>query len=97
LNLTPELARGKKFYQGRGCEKCNNTGIKGRGGIFELFEITDEIRQLIMDGVTKEQLFAAARKNGMQTLRDAGLQAVFNGFTSIEEVVRETVVDEDLK
>jgi type IV pilus assembly protein PilB len=97
LNLTADLARGKKFYQGRGCEKCNNTGMKGRGGIFELFEIDDEVRQLIMDGATKDQLFAAGKKNGMKTLREAGLDAVFSGFTTIEEVVRETVVDEDLK
>lgn len=97
LNLTADLARGRKFYQGRGCEKCNNTGMKGRGGIFELFEINDEVRQLIMDGATKDQLFAAGKKNGMKTLREAGLDAVFNGFTTIEEVVRETVVDEDLK
>lgn len=97
LNLTPETARGKKFFQGRGCDRCNNTGFKGRGGIFELYEITDEARQLIMEGATKDQLFAVGRKNGMVPLREAGLNAVFEGFTTIEEVVRETVVDEDLK
>ncbi|MBY0588999.1 type II secretion system ATPase GspE [bacterium] len=97
LGLTPEKIRGKNVYQGRGCDKCNNTGFKGRNGIFELFEIDDEIRQMILDGATRDVLAAAGRKNGMMTLREAGLEAIFTGVTTIEEIVRETVVDDDLK
>jgi type IV pilus assembly protein PilB len=97
LGLTPELTRGRKFFQGRGCDRCNNTGFKGRNGVFELFEITDQIRQMILDGATRDQLFAAGKKMGMQTLREAGLNAIFEGMTTIEEIVRETVVDDDLK
>lgn len=97
LGLTPDKVRGKNIYQGRGCDKCNNTGFKGRNGIFELFEIDDEIRQMILDGATREVLAAAGRKNGMMTLREAGLDAIFSGTTTIEEIIRETVVDDDLK
>ncbi len=97
LGLTPDKVRGKNVYQGRGCEKCNNTGFKGRCGVFELFEIDDEIRQMILDGATREMLAAAGKKNGMMTLREAGLNAIFEGTTTIEEIVRETVVDDDLK
>ena len=97
LGLTPDKVRGKQFFQGAGCEKCNQTGFKGRGGVFELFEINDEIRQMILDGATRDQLAAAGKKLGMQTLRDAGLNAIFDGMTTLEEIVRETVVDDDLK
>ncbi len=97
LGLTPDKVRGKNVYQGRGCEKCNNTGFKGRCGVFELFEIDDEIRQMILDGATRDMLAATGKKNGMMTLREAGLNAIFDGTTTIEEIVRETVVDDDLK
>jgi len=97
LGLTPDKVRGKQFFQGAGCDKCNQTGFKGRGGIFELFEINDEIRQMILDGATRDQLAAAGKKLGMSTLREAGLNAIFEGLTTLEEIVRETVVDDDLK
>ncbi|MCS7168631.1 MAG: type II secretion system ATPase GspE [Gemmatales bacterium] len=95
LNLTPEQVQGKKFYYGRGCERCNNTGFKGRTGIFELLPITDPIRDLIANNASTDAIRQAARKMGMSTLREAGLRALFNGITTIEEVVRETVVEDE--
>lgn len=95
LNLTPEQVQGKKFYYGRGCERCNNTGFKGRTGLFELLVITDPIRDLIANNASTDTIRQAARKMGMSTLREAGLRALFSGITTIEEVVRETAIEEE--
>jgi type IV pilus assembly protein PilB len=95
LNLRTADIGGKTFYYGRGCDRCNNTGYKGRNGIFELMEINDEIRDLISSGASTDQLRACSRRQGMVTLRDAGLHAIYNGKTTIEEVVRETVTEEE--
>ena len=86
---------GKSFYYGRGCERCNNTGYKGRTGIYELMIMNDDVRDLIMSNASTDQLRAAARKSGMSTLREAGLRAIFEGTTTIDEIVRETVVEDD--
>jgi type IV pilus assembly protein PilB len=95
LNLTPEQVRGKKFYYGRGCERCNNTGFKGRTGIFELLVMNDTIRDLVANNASADAIRQAARKAGMKTLREAGLQALFSGITTIEEVVRETAIEDE--
>ncbi len=95
LNLTREQVRGKQFYYGRGCERCNNTGHKRRSGLFELILLDDEIRDLISAGASSEELREACRKRGMTTLREAGLRAIFNGVTTIEEVVHETIVEDE--
>ncbi|GBD36213.1 Type II secretion system protein E [bacterium HR36] len=95
LNLTPEQVQGKKFYYGRGCERCNNTGFKGRTGIFELLVISDPIRDLIANNASTDAIRQSARKMGMTTLREAGLRALFSGITTIEEVVRETAFEEE--
>jgi type IV pilus assembly protein PilB len=95
LNLRPDEARGKKFFYGRGCPRCNNTGHRGRCGIYELLIMNDEIRDLISQGASTDQLRSACRQQGMSTLREAGLTAIWTGTTSIEEVARETVVEED--
>ena len=95
LNLRPEEARGKKFYYGRGCDRCNNTGHKGRTGIYEFMPMNDELRDAIMGNVSTEGLRQMARKHGMTTLREYGLQAIYNGVTTIEEVVRETVLEDE--
>jgi type IV pilus assembly protein PilB len=94
LNLRPEEAKGKKFYYGRGCDRCNNSGYKGRMGIYELIIMNDEIRDLISQGVSTDELRKACIRNGMRPLRDAGLNAIWKGQTSIDEVVRETVLEE---
>ena len=93
LQLTRADVEGKKFYRGMGCEQCNNSGYRGRTGLFELMVITDEIRDMIVRNASTDELRDAARANGMVTLRDAGMAAAFAGLTSLEEVVRETIVE----
>jgi type IV pilus assembly protein PilB len=95
LNMRPQDAVGKKFYYGRGCDRCNNTGHKGRMGIFELVLVNDELRDLISGGASTDQLRTACKRQGMVTLRESGLRALFEGKTTIEEVVRETVVEDE--
>ncbi len=90
-----DVPAGKKFYYGRGCDRCSNTGHKGRLGIFELVAVNDDLRDLISAGASTDQMRDACRKHGMQPLRDAGLQAIYNGHTTIEEIVRETVTDDE--
>ncbi|MGA1980612.1 MAG: ATPase, T2SS/T4P/T4SS family [Sedimentisphaerales bacterium] len=91
LGLTPADVKGKNFYYGRGCNKCNNTGYRGRTGIFEIMLFTDEIRELIMNQASTSLLREAAQKAGMKLLRDNGLAAIYDGITTIEEVVKETI------
>ena len=95
LNLRPKDVEGRKFYYGRGCQRCNNTGHRGRCGIFELVTMSDEIRDLISGGVSTDELRRACREQGMTTLREAGLKALFDGVTTIEEVARETVFEDE--
>jgi type IV pilus assembly protein PilB len=90
LGLTPDDIKGKKFYYGRGCSRCNNTGYKGRTGVFEIMTFNDEIRELIMNQASTNVLRAAGQKAGMRLLRDNGLAAIYDGITTIDEVVKET-------
>jgi type IV pilus assembly protein PilB len=93
LDLTPEDVIGKKFFRGRGCPVCNNTGFKGRTGLFELMPINNVIRDLINRGASTESLRDAAIKSGMRSLRSAAMEKVHGGVTTIEEAVRETSLD----
>ena len=93
LELTPEMVSGKSFYRGKGCVTCSNTGYKGRTAIHEFMIITDELRALINHSASIGDLRDAAAKGGMLTLREAGMQKIYAGLTTIEEVVRETAVD----
>ena len=93
LQLTPEDVKGKKLYYGRGCEKCNNTGYRGRTGIFEIMIFNDEIRDLVMQQASANVLRAAAQKAGMRLLRDNGLAAIYDGITTIDEVIKETITE----
>jgi type IV pilus assembly protein PilB len=77
--------------KGTGCEKCNKTGYKGRVGLYEVMEITDELRELILVGASALELRRKAIEEGMITLRGSGLRKVKQGVTTIEEVLRETV------
>ena len=81
-----------KSYKGRGCEKCNGTGYKGRVGLYEVLEMTDDLRELILIGASALELRKKAIDTGMITLRGSGLQKIREGITTVEEVVRETVV-----
>jgi type IV pilus assembly protein PilB len=96
LNVRPEDVRGKKFFFGKGCDRCNNTGHRGRTGIHELIIMNDEIRDLVSAGASTDQLRNSCRKQGMTTLRESGLRAIFNGTTTIDEVVRETVLEDEM-
>jgi len=93
LDLTAEDLKGKKFFHGSGCENCNNTGYKGRVGLFELMIMNNELRELIMKNVSADVLREAAREGGMVTLRDAGMDACYAGTTTVEEVIRETIIE----
>jgi type IV pilus assembly protein PilB len=96
LNLRPSDVAGRKFFYGRGCDRCNNTGHRGRMGIFELVIVNDEIRDMISSGGSTDQLHNCCKKQGMSTLREAGLRAIYEGRTTIEEVVRETVLEDEV-
>lgn len=93
LNLSPDQVLGKKFYRGRGCATCNHTGFKGRIGLFEFMTLNERLRTLINEGASTERLRDAAVQNGMRPLRAAGLEKVFSGVTTIDEIVRETVLE----
>jgi len=93
LQLTPADLVGKTVYRGRGCEYCNNTGYRGRVGLYELMNVTDDIRDLIVRGGSTEELRAAAKNNGMIPLRDAGLLSAYQGHTTVDEVIRETILE----
>ncbi len=93
LGLTPENIAGKKFYRGRGCDICNNTGYKGRVGLFELMIMTDELRDMIMRNTSTDELREVARRNGMVTLRDVGIDFAYEGTTTVDEIIRETILE----
>ena len=94
LNLTPEMVAGKKFFYGKGCDTCNNTGYKGRMGIHELLVMTDELRDLIAKEASTDELRDLCVKSGMKTLRWSGVNAIHQGLTTMEEIIRETVTEE---
>jgi type IV pilus assembly protein PilB len=89
--FSPEDAETVVPMRGAGCEKCNRTGYKGRVGLYEVLEVTDELRELVLVGASALELRKKAVEEGMITLRQSGLRKVKAGMTSIEEVVRETV------
>ncbi len=93
LNLRPEDIKGKRFHFGRGCDDCNNTGYRSRMAIFEMMLMDDELRDAIMDQASTGMLREIASRKGMRSLRASGLMAIFDGETTIEEVVRETLID----
>jgi type IV pilus assembly protein PilB len=92
IGFTPQEAKEVKIYKGRGCQKCNGTGYKGRVGLYEVMEITDDIRELILIGASALELRKRAVETGMLTLRQSGLIKIKSGITTVEEVVRETVI-----
>ncbi|HYY57016.1 MAG TPA: type IV-A pilus assembly ATPase PilB [Pyrinomonadaceae bacterium] len=91
VGFPPDEARTLKTYKGRGCQTCNGTGYKGRVGLYEVMEVTDEIRELILIGASALELRKRAIEDGMITLRESGLHKIRAGITTLEEVVRETV------
>ncbi|MEZ6126323.1 MAG: ATPase, T2SS/T4P/T4SS family [Planctomycetaceae bacterium] len=94
LQLPLDVARRYKFYYGKGCARCNNSGYKGRVGIYELLTVTDEIRDAVAAEQSADEIRDVARNQGMTTLRESGLKLIFDGITTIDEVVRETVMED---
>jgi type IV pilus assembly protein PilB len=91
LQLRAEDIAGKRFAYGKGCRTCNGTGYKGRTAIFEIMVFSETIRQMVIDGASADQLRDQARREGMRGLRESGLLAIFDGVTTVEEVIRETM------
>ncbi|KAB2957819.1 MAG: type IV-A pilus assembly ATPase PilB [Thermoanaerobaculia bacterium] len=81
-----------KLFKGRGCDRCSSTGYKGRVALYEVMDIHDDVRELILSGASAVELRGKAIDNGMITLRGSGLQKIRDGVTTIDEVVRETVL-----
>ncbi|MCA9026851.1 MAG: Flp pilus assembly complex ATPase component TadA [Planctomycetaceae bacterium] len=94
LQLPLETARQYSFYYGKGCPRCNNSGYKGRTGLYEIMDITDDIRDMVTSDASIDDMRNMARSQGMTTLREAGLKLIFDGHTTIDEVVRETVMED---
>ncbi|MDD4817470.1 MAG: ATPase, T2SS/T4P/T4SS family [Victivallaceae bacterium] len=95
LGLSADYAETRKFYKGRGCERCGHTGYKGRIGIYEIFTITPDIGALIFSNQPAAAIRDAARRNGMRTLRDDAIRKAEAGISTLEEVIRVTMMDEE--
>jgi type IV pilus assembly protein PilB len=91
LGLTPDQIGGRTFYRGTGCDFCRGTGYSGRIGIYEIMILDDNLRDLIMKRSSTNVIRQAARKRGMRSLRQSGLLAIYDGVTTIEEVVAQTL------
>jgi type IV pilus assembly protein PilB len=92
IGFQPDQVGSFQVVKGRGCANCNGTGYKGRVGLYEVMEITEGIRDLIMVGATAVEIKRKALEEGMLTLRLSGLEKIRNGVTTVEEVLRETVL-----
>jgi len=92
IGFTPDEIGTFQVTKGKGCQTCNGTGYKGRVGLYEVMEITEGIRDLIMVGATAVEIKRKALEEGMLTLRMSGLEKIKTGVTSVEEVMRETVL-----
>lgn len=93
LNMTREELGDRRFYRGKGCDRCNNTGYKGRLGLFEFMLMNDDLREMVVDGASTDDMRTKAESFGMVSLRVAGMENAYNGVTTVEEVIRETVMD----
>ncbi|MEK6775811.1 MAG: type IV-A pilus assembly ATPase PilB [bacterium] len=93
IGLTPKQAAEVTIYQGVGCPTCNNTGYKGRLGLYEIMPIDEHIRELILEGASAAEIKQAAIENGMMSLRMAGLNKLMSGVTTIDEILRVTFGD----
>ena len=92
VGFAPDEVKTLKIKRGRGCERCNNAGYKGRVGLYECLQFSDEIRDMILSGASSIELKRKAIEEGMVSLRMAGLQKIRDGVTTLEEVLRETVL-----
>lgn len=92
IGYSPEEAKSVQVMKGKGCDKCNNTGYKGRVALVEVLEISDEIKEMILAGSSSIEIKRKALEEGMISLRKSGLAKIKDGLTSVEEVLRETVL-----
>ena len=92
IGFSPEEAKGFQVMKGRGCNICNQTGYKGRVGLYEVLEVSDAVRELVLAGASSIEIKQKAVEEGLITLRRSGLVKIMKGMTSIDEVVRETVL-----
>ena len=92
LGFSPEEAKSVQVMKGKGCERCNNTGYKGRVALIEVLEISEEIREMVLSGASSIEIKRKGIEEGMLSLRRSGLVKIKEGVTTIEEVVRETVL-----
>ena len=95
LSLRTADIQGRKLYRGSGCDNCTKSGYKGRMAIFEIMLLDDELRDLVMQQASTAVLQRESRKRGMRTLRESGLLALYEGQTTIDEIVRETISSGD--
>jgi type IV pilus assembly protein PilB len=91
VNLRPEDIEGRQLYYGTKCDSCNKTGYRGRCAIFEIMKIDAKMREMIMGRRSTEVVRTEAQASGMRTLRESGILKIFDGITTIDEVVRETL------
>ena len=94
LELRPSDVSGRTFFRGDGCDHCNGTGYKGRLALFEMMVLDDALRELVINQTSTAGLRAECRRRGMRTLRETGLLSIYDGRTTIDEVVRETIAEE---
>ena len=95
-DLRFKITNGEKFYKGKGCDKCLNTGYYGRSGIYELLVMNEPLKKIIMDHAMTSEIKAAAIANGMRTLREDGWEKVKEGLTTIDEIIKVTQEDEPI-
>src|SRR4029079_15172370 len=89
INLAPEQVKGKPFYYGEGCDKCNNLGFKGRTGLYEILIMNEDLRDMVSRGASTDAIRQYTRKTGTSSLRDSGLRALLAGLTTLHQAVRE--------
>ena len=91
VGIPPQEVKSVKLFRGKGCERCNGTGFKGRVALFEVMDVDEEMRELILSGGSANELRQQAMEDGMIGLRQSGLQKIREGVTTMEEVIRETI------
>ncbi len=94
LQLHREDVAGRTFFRGKGCDSCNSSGYRGRLALFEIMEFDDSLRELILSQASTAVIRVEAQKRGMRSLRECGMLSIFDGQTTIDEVVRETITNE---
>ena len=88
------MVEGRTFFRGKGCDSCLKTGYRARMALFEIMQMDDGMRELIMKQASTTVIRNEAKRRGMRTLRESGLLGIYDGLTTLDEVVRETIVED---